>query len=85
MSQNPSHSNTPTFNKVESQTTARLYQHPIVAEQTTTSRRLGNFCMSMVLLVTFTSMIIMGLKSCADDADYQAQKYRELNSKSINQ
>lgn len=84
MSQNPSHSNTPTFNKVENQTTARLYQHPTIAEQTATSRWLGNFCMSMVLLVTFTSMIIMGLKSCADDADYQAQKYRELNSKSIN-
>lgn len=83
MSQNPSHSNTPTFNKVESQTTARLYQHPPIAEQTATSRRLGNFCMSMVLLVTFTSMIIMGLKSCADDADYQAQKYRELNVKGI--
>ena len=81
MNQNPSHSQTPNFVKVESQTTARLYQHPTVAEQTSSSHWFSNFCMSMILLITFTSMTVIGLKSCANEADFQAQKYRDLNAK----
>ena len=80
MNQKPSHSQTPNFVKVESQTTARLYQHPTVAEQTSSSHWFSNFCMSMILLITFTSMIVIGLKSCADEADFKAQKYRDLNT-----
>lgn len=79
MNQNPSHSQTPNFVKVESQTTARLYQHPTVEEQTSNSRWFGNFCMTMVLLVSSASMTVIGLKSCANDTDFQAQKYRDLN------
>lgn len=83
MNQTASHSQTPNFAKVESQTSARLYQHPTVEEQKSTTRWIGNFFMTIVLLIAFTSMTVIGLKSCANEADFQAQKYRELNAKRI--
>lgn len=81
MSHPPIQSQTANFSKVQSQTTSRLYQHPTQQEQTTSSRWFSNFCMTMVLVIISSAMTVMSLRSCANDADFQAEKYRELNTR----
>ena len=84
MNQNPSHSNTPTFNKVESQTTARLYQHPTEAEMrplTGFKAVLSNFCMAFVMFVCIGSISYIAFISAADEVDHQPQFASESHEK----
>ena len=84
MSQNPSHSNTPTFNKVESQTTARLYQHPTESEMrplTGFKAFISNFCMAIVLFTCFAGIAYIVFKGTADAVDHQPQFASESHEK----
>ena len=84
MSQNPSHSNTPTFNKVKSQTTARLYQHPTESEMrplTGFKAFISNFCMAFVLFTCFTGIAYIVFKGTADEVDHQPQFASESHEK----
>ena len=83
MKQNPIQSQTASFVKAPSQTTARLYQEP-TADNTISpaSNFFSSLCMSLLLLVIVFSMTLMGLKSCADDAGYQsAVASEQINKK----
>ena len=84
MNQNPSHSNTPTFNKVKSQTTARLYQHPTEAEMrplTGFKAFISNFCMAFVLFTCFAGIAYIVFKGTADAVDHQPQFASESHEK----
>ncbi len=84
MNQNPSHSNTPTFNKVESQTTARLYQHPTESEMrplTGFKAFISNFCMAFVLFTCFAGIAYIVFKGTADAVDHQPQFASESHEK----
>ena len=84
MNQNPSHSNTPTFNKVESQTTARLYQHPTESEMrplTGFKATISNFCMAFVLFTCFTGIAYIVFKGTADEVGHPPQFASESHEK----
>lgn len=84
MKQNPIQSQTASFVKAPSQTTARLYQEP-TADNTISpaSNFFSTLCMSLLLLVIVFSMTLMGLKSCADDAGYQSSVASEQIDKKM--
>lgn len=84
MKQNPIQSQTASFSKAPSQTTAILYQEPN-ADNTISpaSNFFSNLCMSLLLVVIVFSMTLMGLKSCADDAGYQSSASSEQIDKKM--
>ena len=84
MKQNPIQSQTASFSKAPSQTTAILYQEPNADNTISpTSNFFSNLCMSLLLVVIVFSMTLMGLKSCADDAGYQSSASAEKIDKKM--
>ena len=65
MNKTASHSNTPTFKANESQTSARLYQHPTAKEmQSKKSNIFSNFCAVLLLvIIAVTTGYSMGVAS----------------------
>ena len=60
-----------------------LYREPTQAEMKSSHLKnfISNFAAALVLFICFTSVLVIGLKSCADEQEYNSLAHAEMMDK----